>query len=243
MSTIVKFLGRFGNNIFQLSAALKLSNGGEVLVNPGRGTGIDGFVNLKLTYQAQNFPGGYYQHKKWLLPKEEILPYIKKVNTPRYDWTIHIRGTDYKLFPGVLRSREHICYQLCWLNIRPKDIKVITDDIAYATKLVPYDCEIIRSKDFITDWWILRNSYNIITSPGTFSYTAAYLGNHERVIMTRQSLWDVTGIIDNTSITKGIDLKFDTWELEQDYINIENPKTIHELLISNRIQQWKQQKK
>jgi hypothetical protein len=79
---------------------------------------------------------------------------------------------------------------------------------------VPYDCEIIRSADFITDWWILRNSYNIITSPGTFSYTAAYLGNHERVIMTRRSLWDVTGIVDNTSITKGIDLKFDTWELE-----------------------------
>ena len=52
MSTIVKFLGRFGNNIFQLSAALKLSNGGEVLVNPGRYTGIDGFTNLKLTWNG-----------------------------------------------------------------------------------------------------------------------------------------------------------------------------------------------
>lgn len=241
MSTIVKFFGRFGNNIFQLSAALKLSNGGEVLVNPGRGTGIDGFVNLKLTQKEQNFPKGYYQDKKWLIPKEELLPYIKKVNTPKYDWTLHIRGADYKLFPGVLRSREHIFYQLHWLNIRPKDIKVITDDITYAARLVPYDCEIIRSEDFITDWWILRNSYNIITSPGTFSYTAAYLGNHDRVIMAKQCLWDVISMQDNTSVSKGIDLKFDTWELEQEYKDIKNPKSIRELLITNRIEQWKRQ--
>lgn len=241
MSTIVKFLGRFGNNIFQLSAALKLSNGGEVLVNPSRGTGADGFVNLKLTNKEQNFPWGYYQHKKWLLPKEEILPYIKKVDAPRYDWTLHIRGTDYKRFTGVLRSREHICYQLHWLNLRPKDIKVITDDIDYAKQLVPHDCEIIRSADFITDWWILRNSYNIITSPGTFSYTAAYLGDHERVIMTKQSLIDVVNLRDRTSVSKGIDLKFDTWELEQEYKDIKNPKSIHELLITNRIEQWKKQ--
>lgn len=236
MSTIVKFLGRFGNNIFQLSAALKLSNGGEVLVNPGRGTGINGFVNLKLTQEAQNFPVGYYQHKKWLLPKEEILPYIKKVSTPRYDWTLHIRGTDYKRFPGVLRSREYILYQLHWLKLRPKDIKVITDDISYAKQLVPYDCEVIRSEDFITDWWILRNSFNIITSPGTFSYTAAYLGNHERVIMAKQCLWDVLNTQDNTSVSKGIDLKFDTWELEQEYKDIKNTKSIHELLITNKIE-------
>lgn len=241
MSTIVKFLGRFGNNIFQLSAALKLSNGGEVLVNPGRGTGIDGFVNLKLTQKGQNFPGGYYQNKKWLVPKEKLLPYIKKVNTPRYDWTLHIRGTDYKLFTGVLRSREYICYQLHWLNIEPKDIKVITDDITYAKQLVPDGCDIIRSPDFITDWWILRNSYNIITSPGTFSYTAAYLGDHERVIMARQCLWDIlgSGMRDSTSVSRGIDLKFDTWELEQEYKDIKNPKTIHELLITNKIKQWK----
>lgn len=242
MSTIVKFFGRFGNNIFQLSAALKLSNGGEVLVNPGRYTGIDGFENLKLTWNGQNFRKGYYQDRRWLLPKEEMLPYIKKVSAPSYEWVLHIRGGDYiHIFNSLLRSREHILYQLNYFKIRPENLVIVTDDINYTQSLLPDKYNILHSDSFIYDWWILRNAKNIILSPGTFSYTAAYLGDHDRVIMPRLWPWDLCDSRDITSVRRGIDLKFDTWELEQEYKDIKNPKSIRELLLTNRIEQWKKQ--
>lgn len=242
MSTIVKFFGRFGNNIFQLSAALKLSNGGEVLVNPGSGTGIDGFVNLKLTQKEQNFLIGCYQNRKWLLPKEVILPYIKKVSTPSYEWVLHIRGGDYiRVFNKVLRSRAHILHQLKYFNIKPEDLVIVTDDVKYTQYLLSDKYNILHSNSFIYDWWVLRNARNIILSPGTFSYTAAYLGDHDKVIMPRLWPWDLGDSKDTTSVKHGIDLKFDTWELEQEYKYIKKSKSIRELLLTNRIQQWKKQ--
>jgi hypothetical protein len=66
----------------------------------------------------------------------------------------------------------------------------------------------------LKDWWILRNAENLLLSPGTFSYTAAYLGNHNRVIMPRLWPWDIILKKDPTSVERGLDLKFDTWELE-----------------------------
>lgn len=216
MSDICKFTARFGNNIFQLSAALKISNG-NLLVNPGRGTGIAGFTNLKLTDKNPTIKIGYYQDRKWLLPKEEILPYIKKVNAPSYEWVLHVRGGDYiRMFNKVLRSRQHILYQLEYFNIKPKDLIIVTDDINYTRRLLPDTYKILSSESFIYDWWVLRNARNIILSPGTFGYTAAYLGNHDRVIMPSLGPWDIVKTKDPTSVKCWKDLKFPTWELEKD---------------------------
>lgn len=243
MSTVARFLGRFGNNIFQLSAALKLSNGEEVLVNPGKYTGKDGFTNIKITNKNWTIPPGNYQHKKWLLPKEQLLYYIKKVEVPSYKWALHIRGKDYlHIYPDCVRSREHILHQFEYFNLNPTEVKVVTDDPVFAKTLVPQQCKIIRSDHFLKDWWILRNAENLILSPGTFSYTAAYLGDHNRVIMPRLWPWDIILKKDPTSVERGIDLKFDTWELEQEYIKKENTETIRKLLPLTERYKWKRLK-
>jgi hypothetical protein len=141
------------------------------------------------------------------------LHYIKKVNTPSYEWVLHVRGGDYiRVFNKLLRSREHILHQLEYLNIKPKDLLIVTDDMDYTSKLLPNTYKILSSESFIYDWWVLRNARNIILSPGTFSYTAAYLGDHDRVIMPRLGPEDVLKYPSNVDSWQ--DLKFPTWELE-----------------------------
>lgn len=204
---VVQFQGRFGNQIFQLSAGLKTCR--PVLVNPGAYTEYikNFFCNLDLT-DSQNIDITKYKwiNKDYLVPKEELLQYIQFRAAPRFDTVLHIRGTDYKYqqpFNKVLRSTEVLQESINLLGVKNNEVTVITDDIPYAKSVMPKGCKIYRCKDDLTDWYAISNAYNIILSPGTFSYTAAYLGTPEKVVFPK--LWV------NQFFGTSLNLKFDDW--------------------------------
>lgn len=205
--TVVKFAGRFGNQIFQLSAGLKTRK--PVLVNPDIYAEYikNFFCNLKLT-DSKNVDITNYKwlNKDYLVSKEELLQYIQFRVAPRFDTVLHIRGKDYKKykpFNKLLRSTEVLQESINLLGVKNSEVIVITDDKPYAKRVMPSGCKIYRGKDDLSDWYAIGNAYNIILSPGTFSYTAAYLGNPEKVVFPK--LWA------NQFFGTVFNLKFDDW--------------------------------
>lgn len=216
---IVQFQGRFGNNIFQLSAAIKQCNGDLTRIKANR-LGPEntehGFVNLAYTRDAITIPRGCYQSKEFLVSKEQLLYFIKKIDAPLFDTVLHIRGGDYKQ-PGWNRlqlNKQQLQEAINLLKVRNKDVFVVTDDPEYALSVMPEGCNLLHSADYLKDWWILRNANSIITSAGTFSYTAAYLSDAEKVIFPKIWIWDFKSedfCKSTFSVTKGIHLKQDNW--------------------------------
>ena len=132
---------------------------------------------------------GSLQNSKFIPSKKKILKYLKfkslKVNS---NCTIHVRGGDYK---NTIVKPSKKFYESALTLFKKKKILIITDDIKYASSLLPkypisrhkknyWDHLTSRhhfsggiEKDFLK---IACSNYNII-SASTFSFWASYIGS------------------------------------------------------------------
>lgn len=194
MSKVVGVYGQFGNSIFQLSAGIKLY-GTDIKLNPYNSRKLNYLSNfynnnIEFTYDAPDICGYRYINKKYLIDKNVINKFLQYRNTPVFDVVMHIRGGDYKQIPGFrecVRPTEVLQESINILGVKNKEVIIITDDIPHAMQVMPKGCRIYRGYDAMTDWYSIFNASCIILSPGTFSYTAAYLGNPQTVVFPR--LW------------------------------------------------------
>ena len=219
MQSIIHLDGRFGNWLWNLSAGLTKSD--NIRVSSKDLSIIEKLIiNKYLDIQFTNLPSelskGTHQSKQFIVDKDLILPYIKQIDTPHYDNVIHIRGEDYFLYQDsyakCVRNKDIIDKQLQALDCDEKDIVVITNDTLLASKLLPNAC-IKQSNNPLYDWWSITNACNVIMAPSSFSWWAAYLGNHDKVIAPELWPMDFPGVSahDDTSAKNHKDIMMDNW--------------------------------
>lgn len=219
MLSVIHLDGRFGNWLWNISAGLTKSDNVKVSDN---NLGliekliINKYLDIQFTTLPSQLSKGTHQSKQFLADKQLILPYIKYIDTPHYEYVIHIRGEDYfqyqDSYAKCIRTKDTINKQIEALGCKEKDIIVITNDTILSSKLLPNAC-IKQSNNPLYDWWSITNAHNLIIAPSSFSWWAAYLGNHNKVIAP--ALWpmDFKGVSahDDTSAKNHQDIMQDNW--------------------------------
>ena len=205
-------MGGFANNLWCLSAALKTLGKPilEIENSKIRDDFYDYFADSVVTFRRQGitFPPVYYQHKYFLVPKEKILPYVKIEDTECLKWACHIRLGDYLAnadYARTIPSAARLMGLFDYLSLTPNQVTFITDSPEIFRRLYPKDWN-VRSTN--QDFSLLTNAENIIMSASTFSWWAAYLGNHKLIFYPSQWYCDFVRV-DPTCAAKGTDLIFD----------------------------------
>lgn len=196
MDNVACMMGRFANQLWELSAATIVFGKGNFKAN----------LSLCGTYEAkafENFQGidvkqnlddtdclmkpGYYQHKRWLADPNVIKSYIRKPDDiPHLPAAIHIRLDDYTrnndYAPYIIKRRyiEDSCKKM---GLKLSDCVVFTDSPEAVHSLYGDDLNVYDEKDGLRAFWMLVEADYLICSASTYSYWAAYLGNHKRFTM------------------------------------------------------------
>lgn len=228
-SIVVSLAGGLGNCLWQICGAyscrpeeehdLKFTADGNAARNA-----LTTFVKKEryVHYGAYTAPIGYWQNTKWLLPpdivrerilSEDVTAHARK-EVDVFPLIVHVRGGDF------LRSAAHqssrATQQLidkavdACPGLSHKDVAIVTDDLQYVGETFGQRYPVLGDKgDARVAFHTLCCAKNLLISPGsTFSWWAAYLGKHERVLFPSRVWPQDIGALDYdlTSCTSGRDL-------------------------------------
>lgn len=202
--------GGMGNALFTISRAIK--NGGNFTFCPYM-TNKEYYdrmlQNIDWQFSGVTENKGYEIRLDSLVDKKEIEKYIKKVEAPTYKYVIHLRFGDYiEKYPYCLvKANEYYVKDACKrLGITVNDLMIVTDDSLMAQGMLGRDINIFDGND-LESFWVLYNAENLIMSPSTFSWWAAYLGKAKRVIYPKYWAEDYNvSSADNTTFKRGVEL-------------------------------------
>lgn len=257
MTVEVNLKGRFGNHIIQYSIArLFAENNGLKLVTPfgfqkeleatpaADGEEVKGAHVLvtddNLDIFNQKFPpqhykfDGYFQRSYWLADNRAKIRTFFKTAPAEFDEeniVMHIRLGDYRYAYGASRVIHPDWYKTCLMSEQFKKLYIVMDeyDEEYLKHFDLFNPVLVQSTDFITDWNFLRRFKRLISSNGSFGWTAGLLGNATKmyvfkpfvqrpeVQMTKFDFGvEIDGVFLTTPVSKGTRLVGDIY-----YVNME----------------------
>lgn len=167
-------------------------------------------------------PVGYWQNTRWLLSPEVIKQHILVSDVNKYSnsavlqhsLVVHVRGGDFLTSKAHAQSRmsrrlidsalEHIP------GADHESVALVTDDFGYVTHLFGSKYPVLGDiRDPRVAFSTLCAAKNLLVSPGSsFSWWAAYLGEHEHVFFP-EKYWpqDIGALAtDITSCNTGVGL-------------------------------------
>lgn len=201
----VQLIGRFGNVLWELAAAIKAFGSPEEFVAIHE-AGISSeyekwfqgitFVNKadvdeeKMKYHDQcdyeaippdtRHLKGYWQHIRYIEGVDMRAFFLPEPLENEYT-LLHIRGGDFFPASYPVPGREYYLRAMEQLNVSPAHCRIITDDPEFAKGLLP-EVKIWR-EDLITDFCRLLGAQFVVCASSTFSWWGGYMGNAEQVII------------------------------------------------------------
>jgi len=178
-------------------------------------------MDLLINYPGDVVVNSYVQQSKYYTPHREMLRHHFKIDEKKYinknSLVIHVRETDYEVLNAFL---GYDFYKKLIKDYPYKDIVIVTDNSNCDTvkRLVQDDnCRLlspgtvdkfspILDERGMNDFLTLLYSENIAISQSSFSWMAAFLGNHKKIIFPYKEgikMWPVSPAKDE------IDLYFD----------------------------------
>jgi hypothetical protein len=200
-----EFMGRLGNNMFQIACAYAIAKKYKDVVGfpafpyfnlPERisepenffiqRTGPNNIPDIK--YQKNLCLVGFFQrYEIFDSIKQELMEKVFKVPV---DWhpntiAVHVRRGDFandtENFP--MQPITYYMKALEMLNYKNKQVVFCSDDIAWCKKNFTFPCEFREKTSPIDDIYFMANSDAVVMSNSTFSFWGAYLSLLKRKII------------------------------------------------------------
>lgn len=192
MDNVVFLMGRFANQLWEISAAIRVFGEGNFKVcldacGEYERKAFENFQGIEVKEKVDVddicIRAGYYQHKKWLCNPEVIKKYIKRPDdVPHLRAVIHLRLDDYirneEYRPYVVK-RSYIDEACKRMGIDVKDFVVLSDSPQFVNRLYGDDLIVHEETDDLRAFWTLVEADYVIGSASTYSYWACYLNHHK----------------------------------------------------------------
>lgn len=190
---VVQLAGRFGNQLWELSTAIKVFGEENFKANlrhcgpAERASFEEGVRNVRVKEQPELddflLPLSYYQHRKFLCQRASIVRCIapKPANTPSLPCVCHLRLDDYlrlEPYSRCILTRDFVQVALDKLGVDRKDLYVLSDGTEEQVKEHLWDdVNYVNEPRTIPAFWTMIEAENLIMSASSFSYWAGYLNS------------------------------------------------------------------
>lgn len=132
----------------------------------------------------------YYDKEKvknWLKISDKIFTDRAVFDLPLWDTNfvvINVRGGEYKGISELCLLQDYYLSAVKKMQERISNCKfiVVTDDINYASSILPYP---VYHFNIALDYWIIQNARNLIISNSSFAIIPAWINSSENIIAPR----------------------------------------------------------